>query len=85
MDAYLTNGGRSIPILVCLESAMLEPLGHFGPRPSPAQQIVADFKENPVGTRNEMVEKLHSWYAKDKTLTTQHELAGAMRSWLRES
>ncbi|MGB3180516.1 MAG: thioredoxin family protein [Cyclobacteriaceae bacterium] len=85
IDAYLTNGGRSIPILVCLESNMLEPLGHWGPRPSPAQQMVIDFKNNPQGSRDEMVEKLHGWYAKDKTRTTQQELAVAMSSWLRES
>ena len=64
---------------------MLEPLGHWGPRPDPAQQMVMDFKNNPTGTRDEMVERLHSWYAKDKTHATQLELAAAMKSWLRES
>lgn len=82
MDAFLTNGARSIPVLVCLESNMLEVLGKWGPRPSVAQQMVLDYKENPVGSREEMVEKLHGWYAKDKTQTTQHELAQEMEKWL---
>ncbi|MFA0962742.1 thioredoxin family protein [Roseivirga sp. BDSF3-8] len=83
MDAFLTNGGKSIPILVCLEQNMLEVLGKWGPRPSTAQQMVLDFKENPSGSREEMVEKLHGWYAKDKTLTSQAELAETMEQWLR--
>lgn len=82
MDNYLTNGARSIPILVCLEAEMLEEIGVWGPRPAPAQKMVVDFKNNPTGSREEMVEKLHSWYAKDKTRTTQLELAEAIKAWL---
>ncbi|MEO1050840.1 MAG: thioredoxin family protein [Bacteroidota bacterium] len=73
MDNYLTNGGRSIPKLVILDHELNE-LGTWGPRPAPAQQMVKDFKENPTTTYQEFSKDLHTWYAKDKTLTLQKEL-----------
>lgn len=81
MDQYLTNGGRAIPILVCLRAADLQPLGHWGPRPAPAQQIVMDYKANPIMTKEEMYANVHHWYAKDHTATQQLELLGKIKEW----
>ena len=44
MDAYLTNGGRSIPKLIVLDAETMEELGTWGPRPAPAQQLFLDMK-----------------------------------------
>jgi hypothetical protein len=48
MDKYLTNGGRAIPILLCLDADTLEEKGIWGPRPADAQKMVMDFKQNPA-------------------------------------
>ncbi len=39
MDRYLTNGSRSIPIVIALDEEFQE-LGHWGPRPAELQAWV---------------------------------------------
>src|SRR6476659_6576681 len=39
MDQYLTNGSRSIPIIIVLDEAFQE-IGHWGPRPTELQSWV---------------------------------------------
>lgn len=73
MDAYLYNGkSRSIPKLIALNSNN-EELFNFGPRPKVLQEWFLHMRANGVNN-NTLKEELHKWYAKDKTLTTQHEL-----------
>ncbi len=80
MDAYLTNGGRSIPKLIALKADTLEELGTWGPRPKPAQQLFLDMKANNTPYQ-EFVEKLHGWYAKDRSLTLQEEFKLLLADW----
>lgn len=80
MDAYLTNGGRSIPKLIALDANTMEVLGTWGPRPETAQQMVLDAKANSI-PYPEMAELLHSWYAKDKSRTLQQEFAKLISAW----
>ncbi|ARS37859.1 thioredoxin family protein [Pontibacter actiniarum] len=80
MDAYLTNGGRSIPKLIALDAETLEVLGTWGPRPEPAQQLFLDLKAQNVPYQ-EFAEKLHGWYAKDKTRTLQQEFICLISKW----
>ena len=80
MDAYLTKGTRSIPKVIALDSDTLEVLGTWGPRPVPAQQLVQEAKENSLSFK-EMAEKLHGWYAKDRSRTLQQEFKGLLRNW----
>ena len=47
MDRYLTNGARSIPIVIVLDESFRE-LGHWGPRPAELQAWVPG--EPPSGT-----------------------------------
>lgn len=75
MDRFLTNGTRSIPILVVTDRATNEVLGSWGPRPEPARALVAEFKKDPAWDKSAMLTALHTWYAKDKTSSAQHELA----------
>jgi hypothetical protein len=72
MDAYLTDGGRSIPKLIILNDKYNE-LANWGPRPAPAQNILKDYKSNDDITYDEFSVNLHTWYAKDKGKTLQSE------------
>jgi hypothetical protein len=65
MDAFLTNGGRSIPKLIAL-SRENEVLFNWGARPSVATQMVIDYKEKHGSLTPEFKEELQSWYNKDK-------------------
>ncbi|WP_045689241.1 thioredoxin family protein [Hymenobacter sp. AT01-02] len=73
MDRYLTNGSRSIPKLVVLNADLLTEVTNWGPRPALAQDLFLEMKAAGA-THEEFAEKLHGWYAKDKTVATQHEL-----------
>lgn len=82
MDAYLTNGGRSIPKLICLKAGTLEELGTWGPRPEPAQAIMREFKLQPNGrTYADATREVQTWYARDKAHTAQRELAALFQQW----
>ena len=73
MDQYLTNGTRSIPILISVDKQGNE-LFHWGPRPAPAQKIIMDWKTDHAGQSYEDIEKvLHTWYTQDKGQTLQEE------------
>jgi hypothetical protein len=87
MDQYLTNGGRSIPKLICLDADSLSELGTWGPRPEVLQKMVMEAKEkkDPDRPRKEWVEdiheKMHKWYADDKGETIQKEFIGLIKKW----
>lgn len=80
IDAYLTNGGRSIPKLVALDANTLEELGTWGPRPEPVQQLFLDMKAQNTPYQ-EFVEKLHGWYAKDRSKTLMQEFKQLIPKW----
>jgi len=70
MDQYLTNGARSIPIVIVLNED-LEELGHWGPRPVALQQWVMEHKDVP---KEERYKQVRRWYAKDRGETTMREV-----------
>jgi len=73
MDQYLTGGGKAIPKLLVLHPDTRAEITHWGPRPAPAQALVTKLKaEN--STHEELALQLHTWYAHDRTQTTQTEL-----------
>ena len=84
MDQYLTNGTRSIPKLVCLEAGTLKELGTWGPRPAAAQEMIMEAKKNPDLSQDEFINKVHKWYADNKTLDTQKELLEKLKEWDRK-
>ncbi|WP_231582654.1 thioredoxin family protein [Pedobacter sp. BMA] len=73
IDAHLTNGGRAIPVLIILDENADRVLATWAPRPQVLQELLKEWKkestEMPI-----LAEKLHGWYAKDKTQSTQSEL-----------
>ena len=74
MANFLTNGAKSIPKIIIIESDSHTVLANWGPRPTAVQQMVLDYKkmtEKPPFT--EFVTAVQSWYNKDKGLAIQKE------------
>jgi hypothetical protein len=77
MDRYLTNGSRSIPVVIALDEEFRE-LGHWGPRPTELQRWVMDNRASLP--KHELYPKVRTWYARDRGETTVREvleIAGA--------
>ncbi|MCS6822410.1 MAG: thioredoxin family protein [Microscillaceae bacterium] len=83
IDAYLTNGGRSIPKLICLDAATLHEVGNWGPRPAEVQKIVEELKTKQTPLK-EAVKIVHAWYDNDRTVCTQTELCQQIDLWLKQ-
>lgn len=66
MDAYLTNGARSIPKVIGLEADTLKELFVWGPRPEAAALLRTSLIEQGLGGKD-IAEALHKWYASDKS------------------
>lgn len=67
IDQYLTNGGRSIPIVIVLDESFNERF-HWGPRPAPAQAIVTENKAAIAAgevDKAEVHKKVRGFYARD--------------------
>lgn len=73
MDRYLTNGSRSIPIVIALDEEFRE-LGHWGPRPFELQRWVMDHRA--TVPKSELYPKVRTWYARDRGETTVREVLG---------
>ncbi|PJB78533.1 MAG: thioredoxin family protein [Acidobacteria bacterium CG_4_9_14_3_um_filter_49_7] len=74
MDAFLTNGGRAIPKLICMDANTLKIKWDWGPRPAPAQDLLRIHKTRPDESHEDFAKQVQLWYAKDKSLTLQLEL-----------
>jgi len=70
MDQYLTNGSRSIPIVITLDREFRE-LGVWGPRPAELQAWVKAHRDMP---KDERYREVRRWYARDKGSTTLREV-----------
>jgi hypothetical protein len=65
MDAYLTNGGRAIPKLICLDEKGAE-VFTWGPRPAVIQEVMNRLKADGVTEISEIVEAIQKAYNDDK-------------------
>lgn len=86
MDEFLTNGARSIPMTIILDTHTKEVLGSWGPRPAAAQKMVMDYKALPEAEKPsypEFAKGLHTWYARDKTVAIQAEVVAAIKDSLK--
>jgi hypothetical protein len=80
IDTYHTNGSKSIPKLIAFDSHRNE-LFTWGPRPKEAQEILMAWKTNPNGKSwDEFELELHTWYSKNKTISTQNEIYEKIKS-----
>lgn len=73
MDQFLTNGTRSIPKIVLLKEQDLSVLGHWGPRPRAAQELLESLKKDGQLPKEELYNQLHAWYAKNKGIDVATE------------
>lgn len=76
INAHLTNGGKSIPIVIALDKNTFKPLFTWGPRPAKLQEIVVEYHRapEPKPPYTEFVQQVQLWYAKDKQQAIQAEL-----------
>ncbi len=80
MDQYLTDGGRGIPKLICLDKDLNE-IGIWGPRPRPMQDLLLENKRTQAKTYDQLSEEMHLWYAKDRGHTLQQEFVKLLKDW----
>ncbi|MGZ8392983.1 MAG: thioredoxin family protein, partial [Gemmatimonadales bacterium] len=74
MDQYLTDGARSIPIVIALDDKFQE-VGHWGPRPAALQVwVMANQATTP---KAELYPQVRKWYARDRGETTLREVLEA--------
>ena len=77
MNQHLTNGGKAIPVAIIIDAETNKALGHWGPRPTVAQQMVMEYKAKPENERSsfdDFVQGMQQWYNKDQTASIQKEL-----------
>ena len=74
MNRYLTNGSRSIPIVIALDEGFTE-LGHWGPRPTELQSWVMANRQTVPKT--ELYPQVRRWYARDHGESTLREVLAA--------
>ena len=71
MDAHLTNGSRSIPVVMVLDEDY-EERAWWGPRPSALQRWVVD--EGMALEKSERYRRMRTWYARDRGRTIVDEV-----------
>lgn len=74
MNRYLTNGSRSIPMVIVLDRQCRE-VGHWGPRPRELQAWVMANKD--TMPKDERYREVRRWYARDHGETSIREVLAA--------
>lgn len=78
MNLYLTNGNKSIPKLLVVDTETDAVCANWGPRPKGASDLITSYKRQ-YGVIDETAKtELQLWYLHDKGLSTQHELIALM-------
>jgi Thioredoxin len=78
MDLYLTNGTRSIPLLVVFDNTGNE-LFRWGSRPKIVQELFLQWKAEGI-VKPELYEKLHLWYAKNRGQAIESEFLELLKT-----
>lgn len=74
MSQFLTNGSKSIPKLVAIDSVTKEVINTWGPRPSIATKKVNDYKAANGTLDADFKEELQVWYNKNKGENIENDL-----------
>ena len=77
MSQFLTNGGKSIPKLLVLNSEN-KVLDTWGPRPNTATKMVQDYKNKYGQLDAAFKQQLQVWYNKDKGVNIQVDMLGLL-------
>lgn len=80
MSQFLTNGCKSIPKLIVLDTETLEVINEWGPRPTEATRLVEAYKAEHGSLDAAFKEDLQLWYNKDKGLNTMEDLVQLLNS-----
>ncbi|MCK8142292.1 thioredoxin family protein [Flavobacterium sp. I-SCBP12n] len=81
MKLFLTNNSKSIPIVIVVDKVTGELLGHWGPRPKGAIELIQNYKKE-FGVVDETAKtNLQLWYLHDKGVSTQEELINLMQEF----
>ena len=78
MNQFLTNGGKSIPKLIAVDKNK-EVINSWGPRPSFATKMVADYKEKKGSLDADFKQELQVWYNKDKGKSVQEDFVEMLK------
>ena len=81
MDEFLTNGSRSIPKLIAINSDTLDIAGTWGPRPAEIQETYMRELSDPDIENKDAREHLHLWYARNKGKAIQKEFIQLLDEW----
>lgn len=83
MDAYLTNGARSIPKLVAYTGDLKVELFTWGPKPLYLMNRHKEYKHDSKGLSYAgFLEEIHLWYAKNKNHDLESELFPLIQAYL---
>jgi hypothetical protein len=74
IDDYLTNGGKSIPILI-IQDQNQKDIAVWGPRPKECQELY--LREKDSGFENVKI-ALQKWYNQDKGISIQNEISNLL-------
>lgn len=81
IDAFLTNGGRSIPKLIALKTSDLSFLGDWGPRPRDAQERISEINQSNQLKKEDLITEIQLWYARNKNQSLQTEFLNLFKQW----
>lgn len=76
INKYLTNGGKSIPILI-VQDENGKDLFVWGPRPTEAQALAIELKNSDLSAEEKKI-PLQNWYNKDKGVSIQYEIVNLL-------
>ena len=79
MNLFLTNGGKAIPKLIALDKDN-NVIDTWGPRPTVATQMVADYKAEHGVIDAKFKQDLQVWYNKDKGLSVQDDFVKLVKN-----
>ncbi|MEO9571389.1 MAG: thioredoxin family protein [Polaribacter sp.] len=80
MNLFLTNGGKSIPKLIALDKDN-NVINTWGPRPSIATKMVADYKTIHGVLDAQFKQDLQVWYNKNKGQSLQQDFVKLVKSF----
>lgn len=78
MNAFLTNGSKSIPKVIVVNKKN-EVVNTWGPRPSIATKMVEDYKAKNGTLDADFKKDLQLWYNKDKGLNIQSDIVAHLK------
>jgi len=81
MDAHLTNGTRSIPVVIALDTGFVEH-GWWGPRPTELQRWATTLGK--TLEKDERYKHIRTWYARDRGRTTLDEVVSLLERAARQ-